>query len=86
MKRNSCALSSRSKLCIKKDLILHLKRLRRGGKEQNIAFLADTDVTFSWLKTGVVETLKTAGAVRVEMPLINIYPNMLGSWLTWSSL
>lgn len=33
-----------------------------------------------------VETLKTARAVRVEVLLINIYPNMLGSWLTWSPL
>lgn len=84
MKRNSSSLSSRSKPCIKKDLILHPKGLHRGGEEQNTAFLADTDVTF--LLKIAVETLKTARAVRVEVLLINIYPNMLGSWLTWSPL
>lgn len=77
--KNSYSLSSHSKLCIKKDLILHLKRLHRGGEEQNTAFLADTDVTFSLLKIAV-ETLKTARAVRVEVLLINIYLNVLGSW------
>ena len=50
----------------------------RGGEEQNTAFLADIEVTFS-LKPEAVKTPKTARSVRVDTQLINIYPNMLGS-------